>query len=130
MCLLLNYMESQQRKAPLAVEPRGRQETRLRDAWDLVTRLYAEPVTLDRISREVGLNKMALTSGFRQLYGMSVHDCLQKARMERAYELLQIEAHPIARVAEAVGYRHSCNFSTAFHAYFGCTPQSVRQQDA
>ena len=130
MCLLLNYMTGEERKAPVVADPRGRQETRLREAWELVTRHYAEPVTLERISREVGLNKMALTSGFRQLFGMSVYDCLQKVRMERAYELLQDEEHPIARVAEAVGYRHSCNFSTAFHAYFGCTPQSVRQQDA
>ncbi len=97
---------------------------------DYVNQNYAEPITLERISREVGLNKMALTSGFRQLFGMSVYDCIQKARMERAYELLQDESQPIVLVAEAVGYRHACNFSTAFHAYYGCTPQSARQHEA
>jgi AraC-like DNA-binding protein len=130
MCLLLNHLECSGRKSRLALEPRVRQETRLRDALDLVTRHYGETITLERICREVGLNKMALTTGFRQLYGITVHDCLQKVRMERAYELLQDDSHPIARIAEAVGYRHSCNFSTAFHAHFGCTPQSVRQADA
>jgi len=127
MCLLLNHMQSSGDKARPALAPRARQEARLRDALNLVTRHYAESITLERISREVGLNKMALTSGFRQLFGMSVHDCLQKVRMERAYELLREASHPIAHIAEAVGYRHSCNFSTAFHAHFGCTPQSVRQ---
>jgi AraC-like DNA-binding protein len=126
MCLLLNHMETANERSRPALEPTSRQEMRLREAWDLINRHYAEPVTLDRISREVGLNKMALTSGFRQLFGMSVYDCLQKVRMERAYELLQDRAQPIALIATAVGYRHSCNFSTAFHAHFGCTPQSVR----
>ena len=123
MCLLMHCMESYAR-APL--EPRGRREGQLQEARELITHRYAEPLTLARIARDVGLNKMALTSGFRQLFGMSVYDCLQKIRMERAYELLQDELHPIGRVAEAVGYRHPCNFATAFRSYFGCTPQAAR----
>ena len=85
-------------------------------------RHYAEDLTLERIAREVGLNRAALTSGFRELFGMSVHDSLRKVRMENAHELLQDKDNPIAKVAEAVGYGHSCIFSTAFHDYFGCTP--------
>jgi transcriptional regulator GlxA family with amidase domain len=69
---------------------------------------------------------MALTSGFRQLFSMSVYDYLQKERMERAYELLQDEEYTVNRIAEAVGFGHPCNFSTAFHTYFGCTPQKAR----
>jgi AraC-like DNA-binding protein len=131
MCLLFNHMESSERKsAPMLGEPRGRQEARLREAFDFVNRHYAEPITLERISREVGLNKVALTGGFRQLFGMSVYNCIQKARMERAYELLRHGARSVAQVAEAVGYQHASNFSTAFHAYYGCTPQSARRHDA
>lgn len=126
MCLLINHMESQGRRTAVDAEPRDRQESRLCDARAFVARHYAEGITLERISREVGLNKMALTSGFRQLFGMTVYDCLQKERMERAYELLQDGTRTIAQIAEAVGYRHPCNFSTAFHAYFGCTPQHAR----
>lgn len=126
MCLLINRLKAESRKTNSPVDTRGRQESRLHDARELVVRHYAEPITLDWISKEVGLNKMALTSGFRQLFGMSVYDCLQKERMERAYELLQDNAQSIAQVAEAVGYNHSCNFSTAFHGYFGFTPHKVR----
>jgi AraC-like DNA-binding protein len=69
---------------------------------------------------------MALTSGFQRLFGMSVHDFLQKIRMERAYELLHDDVQSIAQIAEAVGYQHACNFSTAFRAYFGYAPQKIR----
>jgi AraC-like DNA-binding protein len=127
MCLLINHIKScSARGVGTATDSRGRRESRLHQARDLLTRHYAESMTLDRIAREVGLNKMALTSGFRELFGVSVHGCLQKLRMERAYALLQEQDRSIRQVAEAVGYRHPCNFSTAFHAHFGCTPQAAR----
>lgn len=126
MCLLINRMTAESRMPGIGREARGRRESRLYEARQLLARRYAEDLTLERISRDVGLNKMALTSGFRELFGMSVYDCLQKERMEHAYELLQDEAYTIAQIAEAVGYAHSCNFSTAFRASFGCSPQKAR----
>lgn len=125
MCLLLNRLESAARR-PSSGERIRRREAQLHAARDFMTHRYGEDLTLERICREVGLNRMALTSGFRDVFAMSVHDWLQKVRMERAYELLRDEAHTVYQIAEAVGYRHSCNFSTAFHSYFGCTPQGVR----
>jgi AraC family transcriptional activator of pyochelin receptor len=126
MCLLINRMATDIHKSPRGDELGGRRETRLYDAREFLARHYAEPITLERLSREVGLNKMALTSGFRRLFGMSVYDCLQQERMQHAYELLQDDAYSIGQVAEAVGYAHSCNFSTAFRASFGFPPQKAR----
>lgn len=127
MSLLINRMESHGRRKGLN-EPRARRDSRVYDARDFLASHYSEHVTLTRLCREVGLNKMSLTSGFREIFGTSVHDYLQKIRMERAYALLQDDTHAISLIAEAVGYRHSCNFSTAFHAHFGCTPQSIRAE--
>lgn len=105
----------------------SRHESRLYDARQFLTTHFAQALSLEKICREVGLNRMALTGGFRRLFGMSVYEYLLQIRMERAYELLQDGPHSIGQVGEAVGYRHACNFSTAFHAFYGCTPQSVRQ---
>jgi AraC-like DNA-binding protein len=70
---------------------------------------------------------MALTSGFRRLFGMSVPDCLQEVRMERASELLRDGTQSIAQTAGAVGYEHSCIFSTTvIRALFGHSPQKIR----
>ncbi len=130
MFLLINRMADETRETVAGTEVRSRNESRLHEARAFLMRHYAEDITLERISREVGLNKMALTSGFRRLFGMSVYDCLQKVRMERAYELLQDRAHTIAQIAQAIGYAHHCNFSTAFQAYYGCTPQKARREPA
>jgi AraC-like DNA-binding protein len=129
MCLLIGQMESIGQKTRGFAGSPHRHAAHLREAWQLITEQYAEPITLESIAREVGLNKRALTRGFRQTFGISVYDRLQKVRMERAYELLQDQTQPLAWIADAVGYRHSCNFSTAFRAYFGCTPKSVRQNN-
>jgi len=126
MCLLINQLATERRTPRPTSKAHHRVESRLYEARDLLVRNSGEALTLERISREVGLNRMALTSGFRRVFGMSVHDCLQKVRMERAYELLQDDTYSIARIAETVGYDHSCNFSTAFRYYFGCAPQKVR----
>jgi len=128
MCLLINRMESDARRP---AEPRkvpARYEGRLHDACELLNRHFAEEITLERVSKDVGLNRMTLTSGFRELFGTSVHDYLQRVRMQRAYELLEAQdIGSIKRVAEAVGYKHASNFSTAFHAYFGFPPQKLRR---
>lgn len=128
MCLLLDQMSSASGPPRISGKARTRHDSRLQDARELLARRYSEPLTLEQICRQVGLNRNALTSGFRQRFGISVHDCLTKERMEHAYELLQDEAYTIGQVAQAVGYGHACTFSTAFHAYFGCSPQKARTQ--
>jgi AraC-like DNA-binding protein len=128
VCLLVHALAS--RRSAVTSRVFARHESRLKDARNYLTKNYSEHVTLEGIAREVGLNKMALTAGFRQLFGVSVFDCLHRERMQRAYELLQDRAYTIAQVASAVGYEHSCNFSTAFNAHFGCTPKRARDNGA
>lgn len=129
MCLLMNRMTAEGTDPHIDKKAR-RQQSRLYEARGILAQHYAQDLTLEQIAREVGLNKLALTSGFRQLFGMSVYDCLQKERLDHAFELLQDPAHSIDHIAEAVGYSHSCNFSTAFRARFGCTPHAARGRGA
>jgi AraC-like DNA-binding protein len=126
MCLLMERMAVDRGASWPGTQGRGAHKSRLHEAREFLIRQYAEGITLDHVCREVGLNRTALTSGFRQLFGMTVYDFLQKVRMERAYELLQEGGRTVAQVAEAVGYAHSCTFSTAFHGYFGCSPRQAR----
>jgi AraC-like DNA-binding protein len=126
MCLLLHQIDRERSDQGRAGS--YRLEARIHEARELILRRFAEPLTLQDISREVGLNRMALTSGFRELFGDSVHDFLQRVRMEKAYELLQDGSRSIIDVSAAVGYTHACNFSTAFRAHFGCSPGEARKR--
>jgi AraC-like DNA-binding protein len=130
MCLLINQLSETDRSVEFPELRNSRQDRLLREAREVLARRCAEGITLTQLSREVGLNRMALSSGFRRLFGMSVHDCLQKDRMQRAYDLLQRGDSAISHVAETVGFTHYCNFSTAFRQHFGCTPRDVRRSVA
>jgi AraC-like DNA-binding protein len=124
MCLLLHQVQTSAAVKTRAMTPR--QHILLCEARVLLTERYAEPLSLGDIAKEVGLNRVTLASGFRELFGATVFDFLQKTRMERAIQLLQDRTQSVAQVAEAVGYNHLCNFSTAFRAYFGINPQKAR----
>jgi AraC-like DNA-binding protein len=128
MCLLLDQIAWGTSDRRGAERLSIRHESRLYEARDILTRCYANEITLEKLSKAVGVNRMALTSGFKHLFGLSVHDFLHRIRMERAFELLQDPAHSILEVAEAVGYSHPSTFSTAFHCYFGCSPRHARTQ--
>ena len=92
---------------------------------EVINKYYAESMTLSVISHHVGLSKTALTSGFSQLFGMTVFDYIQQVRMSHAYQLLQDKEQPITQIANAVGYSYTSNFSTAFRSYFGCSPKDI-----
>jgi len=94
-------------------------------AQELLTQRYAEHWTLERLAKEAGLSKTALTQGFRQLFGLSVFEFLLQCRMQRAYELLQYKCCSMLDIAQAVGYEHHCNFSTAFRQYYGISPKQL-----
>jgi AraC-like DNA-binding protein len=126
MCLLIHQLSSDVRAPILSPHVHFRHQSRLYEAREILTRRIAEPITLEMLAREVGLNRMALTSGFLRLFGLSVYDYVHKERMERAHALLQDITAPIAQVAEAIGYSHACNFSTAFKAHFGYAPKNAR----
>jgi AraC-like DNA-binding protein len=127
MCLLIDQMESERGPRRIQSIHLRRKESRVRAAREVISRRYAEVLTLEDISREVGLNRVSLTSGFRQLFGLSVHDCIQRERMQYAYRLLEDGARTVEQVAHTVGYSHSSTFSTAFRSFFGCSPQKVRR---
>jgi len=128
MCLLIEQLQAAPASAGLLGKRLVRHERRLREARELMSQHYAQELTLERLAKVVGLSRMVLSTGFRELFGTTVHDYLQKVRMLRAYELLQEQgAFSIKKVAQAVGYKHASNFSTAFHAYFGFPPLKLRK---
>lgn len=124
MCLVINHLINEEhgggRKKMVASKIK-----RLHEVREFLNQHYMDHITLDILAKQAGLGKTTLTSGFLQLFGLSIFDYIQQARMSRAHTLLQHREHSIAEVADAVGYNHSSNFSTAFRNYFGCSPQDI-----
>lgn len=128
MCLLISSIEKDTKAHRYSQPERLSQQMieRLMQARDIVDKHYAKTLTLQTLSRSVGLNKTALTKGFHSLFGMSVFERIKQVRMARAYQLLSEGVCSIESIAEAVGYGHASSFSNAFTRFYGCTPKAVR----
>lgn len=88
----------------------------------------ANPPTVANLALRVGLNRNKLFYGFKSLFGVSISEHLQQQRIAKGYELLLDTDSPISEIAAQIGFRHQCNFSTAFRARHGMTPSQLRTQ--
>jgi AraC-like DNA-binding protein len=94
----------------------------------LLEDLSRKPLSLQMLSRSVAINEFKLKAGFRQIFGLSVFDCLHEARMKKARELLLSTNMPIKQICVLTGYPRMTNFITAFRKKFGYTPGSLRRK--
>lgn len=85
-----------------------------------------DPLTIRKISREIGLNEFKLKKGFKQLFGTTVFDCLTQFRMDYARQVLLDTSTTISEVAYRLGYSDPYNFSKAFKKHFGFLPSKLK----
>ncbi len=89
---------------------------------------YADPPRIPLLGRQFGLNRTKLTEGFKNLFGETVFEYIQRLRMERARILLTESDWSISRIAETVGYERQSSFSSAFRTKYGRTPMDIRRK--
>lgn len=98
-----------------------------RQAYDIITRNYAEHFTIEEISEAVALNTFLLKRCFKLKYGMTLYGCLERKRIEEAKKLLSVTDDEINVVANLVGYKNGPVFITAFKRITGTTPYEWRR---
>lgn len=83
----------------------------------------AQPLSLQSVSREMGVSQTYLSRLFRKYEDVSFNSYLTSLRMEKAKELLKSEDKIFVKdVAERVGYKDQFYFSRIFHTYTGVRP--------
>jgi AraC-like DNA-binding protein len=107
---------------------RRRDLQRIADVCELLENNLSEPLTIRELARTVNWNETQLMRSFRQAVGMTVHNYLNRARMERARELLTATDLTVTQIAFEVGYEYASNFTTAFRRYFEHTPKQIRDR--
>ncbi len=103
---------------------------RVREAYYILSQNLAKPPKLIELAHMVGLNDYKLKTGFRQAYGMSVHECLTDLRLEQAESLLKDNKFSVTEAGFAVGYGNLGDFSRAFQKKFGVKPNTVKRRNA
>jgi DNA-binding response OmpR family regulator len=103
------------------------EEVILRAAMRFIGANLARLPSLAEIAHKVGTHDKKLSAIFRQYLGTTVFAWIRDERLRRGRELLTDSRMSMQDIAEEVGFRSACNFTTAFRERTGVTPSAFRR---
>ena len=115
------------------LEDAGRMETRYERLQPVLRHIrlhLGEPLSVQALAAAAALSPVHFHEVFRETFGVSPMRYVRGIRLEAASRLLAATDHPIARVAESVGFIDPFHFSHVFSRHFGLSPRAYRQQAA
>ena len=99
----------------------------------IMNRVLARPEadhSLEAMAADADLTPSHFCRVFKRATGVSPHQYVMKARLDRAQELLAGSDLTIAQVAEALGFTSQSHFTRAFRGHAGQTPSTWRATKA
>jgi AraC-like DNA-binding protein len=85
-----------------------------------------EKYTINQLSRKAGMSAGKLNKGFKQLFGVTIHQHIIKMQMNKANLLLTSTKLQISEIAEQTGFSSKHHFSNSYKKFFGKTPSEER----
>jgi AraC family transcriptional regulator len=113
-------------RAPFRPGQQAWHAARVDRAKALMRAHYAEPLTLSRLAREVGMSLYHFARVFADLEGRPPHRFLQEVRLAQARARLRAGAS-VTDTCFAVGFGSLSHFVTTFRRRFGLRPSDARR---
>lgn len=88
---------------------------------------FESKISLQQLSRKVGINEFKLKKGFKQLFGNTVFGYRHTVRMEKAKQIILETKLDFSDIAFMTGFEHPSNFHKAFKKYHGFTAAELRK---
>ncbi len=98
-------------------------------ALAILHRRPGDPWTVDKLGREVGLSRSALTDRFTQIIGVAPMQYLAGWRIQVAAQELLNTSKYIPRIAQDIGYQAEAAFARAFKRRMGAPPATWRRRN-
>jgi len=114
----------EQYSAPLQFQSQA--EDRLADVAAWITNNLSENLGLERLAERANVCPRHFTRLFRQSFGTSPADFIEKLRLGEARRLLGERGSRVEHVASAVGFASIDAFRRAFERRLGLTPSQYR----
>lgn len=89
---------------------------------------YMQELSVDMISKHLGLDRRYLARLFKEKTGQTLQDYIISVRMEEARRLLSLGLS-VNEAASLCGYGDTCNFSKMFKKHFGSSPINWKSRD-
>ena len=90
---------------------------------------YNQDITLSQLCSMIYVSKAALTSLFKEVYGISVMQYLTKVRLSQAQFLLRDTDLSITEISIRVGFNNPTYFSEIFSKHIQLTPSEYRKNE-
>jgi AraC-like DNA-binding protein len=82
--------------------------------------------SLVQLAHMVGTNECYLKDHFKKVFGTTVYAFTQRAKMEKARELILAGGKKISDVAKTTGYKYTSHFTSSFKKHFGVLPNKIK----
>ena len=82
--------------------------------------------SLVQLAHLVGTNECYLKDHFKKVFGTTVYAFTQRAKMEKARELILAGGKKISDVAKTTGYKYTSHFTSSFKKHFGVLPNKIK----
>ena len=101
----------------------------LDDCKQYIAQNLRNPITLDDISRAVGISKCYLTHQFSQQEGKSLKRHIHEERIKAAQNMLKYSDYPVPMIAAYFCFDSQSHFGSVFKKITGTTPTAYRKQN-
>ena len=88
---------------------------------------YMERLRIESLAEHFGVHPNHFSRLFREAYGMSPKQYLQKMKLEKAAMMLETTDMPVALISESLGFEDQHAFSKSFKKYWDISPREFRQ---
>ena len=78
------------------------------------------------MAQYVGTNEFTLKKGFKELFGTTVFNFWNDAKMAEAKKMLLNGSMNVSEVSDLVGYKNPRHFSAAFKRKYGMIPSTLK----
>ncbi|WP_152017750.1 helix-turn-helix domain-containing protein [Aliarcobacter butzleri] len=99
----------------------------LERAKEIIMKEYSSNLSIKDIAYKSAINECYLKKDFKEYYGMTILEMLQKRRLEIAKKLLK-DNLTIKEVLTKIGYKHTGYFNKLFFDNFKISPNNYKKQ--
>ena len=124
MKMLLFFAEHNTLADPEKIQPL---RSDIQKVLDYIDYHYADPITVQEMSRLVALERSYFCRIFKSAVGVSPKEYLTKLRLDKARYLLTETNLPIGKISESVGFFSFSSFSRLFTAQYQQSPSQYRK---
>lgn len=127
LCEVMSMMQAHQQDTESSLSLSDRDIRCLQKAQEMLLERHTPPPTIQDIAHNIGMSTTKLKSGFRAIFGKTIHEYAHDLRMDYACDLLKNRDLPIAVVSEMLGYEYQNSFTVAFKKHHGVLPKEYRR---